>query len=85
VRREAAKSPPPKAVAEVAKAEPALKVAPLDMKGKIIADAIRLLKWGKSWHELADLIGRIAERPPVPDIRKVLRTHKAEIESKAAS
>ncbi|HEY4368954.1 MAG TPA: hypothetical protein VGN07_17090 [Steroidobacteraceae bacterium] len=59
--------------------------APTDLKGKIIADAIRLLKWGKSWHELADLIGRIADRPPVADIRKVLRAHKAEIESKAAA
>lgn len=84
VRREAPKSLPPKAVAEVATVESAPKFAPKDMKGKIIADAIRLLKWGKSWHELADLIGRIAERPPVPDIRKVLRAHKAEIESKAA-
>ena len=34
-----------------------------DLRGKIIADAIRLLKWGKSWHELAELIERIAERP----------------------
>jgi hypothetical protein len=72
-----------------APAKPAAKaapvVAPTDMKGKIIADAIRLLKWGKSWHELADLIGRIAERPPTSDIRKVLRAHKAEIESKAAA
>ena len=55
------------------------------MRGKIIADAIRLLKWGKSWHELAELIGRIADRPPVHEIRKVLRAHKAEIESKAAA
>jgi hypothetical protein len=54
-----------------------------DMKGKIIADAIRLLKWGKPWHELAELIGRIAERPPVPEIRKVLRAHKADIEAKS--
>jgi hypothetical protein len=56
-----------------------------DMKAKIIADAIRLLKWGKPWHELAELIGRIAERPPVPEIRKVLRANKADIESKASS
>jgi hypothetical protein len=59
--------------------------APTDLKGKIIADAVRLLKWGKSWHELADLIGRIADRPPVAEIRKVLRAHKTEIESKAAA
>lgn len=54
-----------------------------DMKSKIIADAVRLLKWGKSWHELPETIGRIADRPPVAEIRKVLRTHRAEIESKA--
>jgi hypothetical protein len=57
---------------------------PADLKGKIIADAIRLLKWGKSWHELAELIARIAERPPEAEIRKVLRAHKDEIEAKAA-
>jgi hypothetical protein len=65
------------------KAEPVPKVVTADMKAKIIADAIRLLKWGKPWHELAELIGRIAERPPVPEIRKVLRTHKNDIEAKA--
>ncbi|HEY0681753.1 MAG TPA: hypothetical protein VGD45_05450 [Steroidobacter sp.] len=56
---------------------------PKDLKGKIIADAVRLLKWGKPWHELAELIERIAERPPAADIRKVLRAHKAEIEKAA--
>jgi hypothetical protein len=55
-----------------------------DMRSKIVADAIRLLKWGKPWHELADLIARIAERPPAAEIRKVLRANKAEIETKAA-
>jgi hypothetical protein len=57
--------------------------APLDLKGKIIADAVRLLKWGKPWHELAELIARIAERPSAGEIRKVLRAHKAEIEKAA--
>jgi hypothetical protein len=54
-----------------------------DLRGKIIADAIRLLKWGKSWHELAELIERIAERPPAAEIRKVLRANRSEIEAKA--
>ena len=58
--------------------------APIDVKGKIIADAVRLLKWGKPWHELAELIARIAERPSAAEIRKVLRNHKAEIEKAAA-
>jgi hypothetical protein len=53
------------------------------MRSKIVADAIRLLKWGKPWHELADLIARIAERPGAAEIRKVLRANKAEIEAKA--
>jgi hypothetical protein len=60
------------------------RLPPSDLRSKIIADAIRLLKWGKSWHELADLIARIAERPPATEIRKVLRANKAEIEQKAA-
>ena len=59
-------------------------IGPADLKGKIIADAVRLMKWGKPWHELAELIGRIADRPTVPEIRKVLRAHKAEIEAQAA-
>jgi hypothetical protein len=55
-----------------------------DLKNKMIADAVRLLKWGKPWHELAELIGRIADRPPVPEIRKFLRANKADIEARAA-
>jgi hypothetical protein len=54
-----------------------------DARGKIIGDAIRLLKWGKSWHELPELIERIAERPPAGEIRKVLRANRSEIEEKA--
>jgi hypothetical protein len=69
-------APQPKATAKTA--------APSgDLKSKIIADAIRLMKWGKPWHELADLIARIADRPSAAEIRKVLRAHRAEIESKA--
>ena len=64
-RRRARLPPQPKAAAPSA-----------DLRGKIIADAIRLLKWGKSWHELAELIERIAERPPAAEIRKVLRANR---------
>ncbi|MGH8240195.1 MAG: hypothetical protein ACREXP_24710 [Steroidobacteraceae bacterium] len=67
-----------------AQARPAAAAAPsADLRGKIMADAIRLLKWGKSWHELAELIERIAERPPAAEIRKVLRANRTEIEQKA--
>lgn len=84
-RNEAAKA----AVARPAPAQsrPAAAKAPppADMRGKIIADAIRLLKWGKSWHELPEAIERIAERPPASEIRKVLRANRADIEEKAAA
>jgi hypothetical protein len=88
-RTDGAKAPA-RAAAAPAPARPAVAAAAksttvsADVRGKIIADAIRLLKWGKSWHELAELIERIAERPPAGEIRKVLRAHRAEIEEKAA-
>jgi hypothetical protein len=46
----------------------------------VVADAIRLLGWGREWHELPDLIGRMADRPAAGEIRRILRDHKAAIE-----
>ena len=89
-------APPPAAAKPAARAATAAPARPppaaaaknsgasADVRGKIIADAIRLLKWGKSWHELAELIERIAERPPAAEIRKVLRANRTEIEEKAS-
>jgi len=77
--RPAAAAQPRPAAAAVAKST----TVSADLRGKIIADAIRLLKWGKSWHELAELIERIAERPSAGEIRKVLRANRADIEAKA--
>lgn len=51
----------------------------------VIADATRLLGWGKRWHELPDAISRLADRPPVEEVRAVLRTRKAEIEAGSAA
>jgi hypothetical protein len=76
-------APPAKPARPAPAPEAAKPAAPLDLKGKIIADAVRLLKWGKPWHELAELIARIAERPSAAEIRKVLRAHKTEIEKAA--
>ena len=80
-----ARAEPTKVVRQAAeKAEPSPKQVSADLKSKMTADAVRLLKWGKPWHELAELIGRIADRPAVPEIRKFLRANKADIESRAA-
>jgi hypothetical protein len=78
----AATRPAPAAKSAV-KAEPAPRPLSTDIKSKMTADAVRLLKWGKPWHELAELIGRIADRPSVAEIRKFLRANKADIEARA--
>lgn len=51
---------------------------------QVIADAVRLLQWGRKWHELGELISRLADRPSVGEVRRMLRTHRARIESTAA-
>ena len=47
----------------------------------VVSDAIRLLKWGKQWHELAELIARMAERPALAEVRRILRSNKQWIEA----
>jgi hypothetical protein len=49
----------------------------------VIADAVRLLGWGKQWHELADMISRLAERPSPSEIRRILRTYRDQIDAVA--
>ena len=58
--------------------------APGSPEAQIVADAVRLLKWGRQWHELPESIARIAGRPGVVEVRKCLRSYKAEIEKEAA-
>jgi hypothetical protein len=47
----------------------------------VIADAVRLLGWGRQWHELAEMIARLAERPAPSEIRRILRTYRDHIEA----
>jgi len=49
----------------------------------VIADAVRLLGWGRQWHELAEMISRLAERPAPSEIRRILRTYRAQIDAVA--
>jgi hypothetical protein len=57
--------------------------APQSPDAQVIADAVRLLKWGREWHELAPSIARMAGRPGIVEVRRLLRTHKAAIETAA--
>jgi hypothetical protein len=54
-----------------------------DINATVIADAVRLTVWGRKWHELVELIGRFAERPPATEIRRILKEHRAAIEKAA--
>lgn len=49
----------------------------------VIADAVRLISWGREWPQLAGLIARLADRPPEAEVWKVLRRHRAAIEAQA--
>jgi hypothetical protein len=50
----------------------------------VIADAVRLLGWGRQWHELAEMISRLAERPGAAEIRRILRTYRDQIDAVAS-
>jgi hypothetical protein len=49
----------------------------------VIADAVRLLNWGRPWPQLASLIARLADRPAEPEVWTILRAHRAEIDAQA--
>jgi hypothetical protein len=52
-------------------------------KEQVIADAARLVQWGRKWFELPELIARMADRPALPEVRRILKENKAAIEKKA--
>jgi hypothetical protein len=52
------------------------------MRDQVLADAQRLLQWGRNWFELPELIARMAGRPPVAEVRRILKEHKAAREDK---
>ena len=49
----------------------------------VIADAVRMLKWGREWPQIAGLIARLADRPSEQDVWKILRNHRTAIEAQA--
>jgi hypothetical protein len=52
-------------------------------RAQVIADAVRLVQWGRKWYELAELIARMAGRPPLSEVRRLLKDNKTAIEKKA--
>lgn len=76
-------APPARAAAPRQPAATTRRVSQDEIDARIIDDAIRLLGWGRQWHELGDLIARLAERPAAAEVRRILREHRARIERKA--
>jgi hypothetical protein len=53
------------------------------LEALVLDDAVRLLGWGRQWHELAELIPRLADRPAAAEVRRILRDHRARIEKRS--
>jgi hypothetical protein len=63
---------------------PASPPPPMDaMAQKVVADAIRMLEWGREWPAVAGLIARMADRPSETEVWKILRAYRTEILAKA--
>jgi hypothetical protein len=57
---------------------------PMDaMAQQVVADAIRMLEWGREWPADAGLIARMADRPSETEIWKILRAYRTEILAKS--
>jgi len=56
-----------------------------EARDQVIADAARLVQWGRKWFELPELIARMADRPALPDVRRILKENKAAIEKKVGN
>jgi hypothetical protein len=54
-------------------------------RDQVIGDAARLVQWGRKWYELPELIARMADRPSLPEVRRILKENKAAIERKAGT
>ena len=62
---------------------PAERNTPTDAaRAQVMADAERLVQWGRKWYELPELIARMADRPSLPEVRRILKENKSAIESK---
>jgi hypothetical protein len=83
-RKTAAPKPAAKApVRPAAQPKPGAKPVPDEARDQVIDDAARLMKWGRKWYEIAELIARMADRPSLPDVRRIIKDNKAAIEKAA--
>jgi len=67
-----------------AQARPVPAPSPDAEAATVIADAVRLLKWGREWPQLASLICRLADRPAEQEVWAILRRYRTDIEAQAS-
>jgi hypothetical protein len=76
--------PSAKPVPKTTPAAPPERDGPSDAaRAQVIADAARLVQWGRKWYELPELIARMADRPTLPEVRRILKENKSAIDAKA--
>ena len=51
-------------------------------RAQVVADAARLVQWGRKWYELPELIARMAGRPSLPEVRRILKDNKSAVDGK---
>ncbi len=66
-------------------AQPELTGTSGEPRDQVIADAVRLVQWGRKWFELPELIARMADRPALPDVRRILKENKITIDKQAGN
>ena len=92
-RNERKTVPPPKAVQKAPARQPLKKPSAQperagpseEAREQVIADAVRLVQWGRKWFELPELIARMADRPALPDVRRLLKENKMTIDKQAGN
>jgi hypothetical protein len=78
--------PAGRAAAKIAPAAPTERNGPSDVaRAQVIADAARLVQWGRRWYELPELIARMADRPSLPEVRRILKENKSAIDAKVGA
>jgi hypothetical protein len=82
-RRTAARAPSKPPADPPAPAATDRETAAAAMHEQVIADAARLVQWGRKWYELAELISSMANRPSLIDVRRILKDNKTVIDKKA--
>jgi hypothetical protein len=80
----AVKKPAGKAAPKSSPAAPSDREGPAEAaRAQVVADAARLVQWGRKWYELPELIARMADRPSLPEVRRILKENKSAIDAKA--